>query len=149
MRALLPRPLVIACRIHQVAYVENLKPLAPIELLNGSDQADVAFLDQIDEVEAAARVSLRDRYDESQIGADERCFGLGAGFDLVCEMSNLARSQPGFGGEYCRRSGAGLDGACQAHLIVGVQENVVRHLVEVYPNGIGRVRSRYTSCHMP
>lgn len=34
---------VIACRIHQVASVENLKPPLVVELLNGTHQAEVAL----------------------------------------------------------------------------------------------------------
>ena len=43
---------VIAWRIHQVAYVENLKTLPPVELLDSTDQPEVAFLDQVEEVDA-------------------------------------------------------------------------------------------------
>jgi len=38
-------------RIHHVAYVENLKPRPPVELLDGAHQAERAFLDQIGEVD--------------------------------------------------------------------------------------------------
>ena len=58
---------VIAWRIHHVAYVENLKPFVVVELLDRPDQADVAFLDQVEQRHAAADVLLGDRHDQPQV----------------------------------------------------------------------------------
>ena len=57
---------VMAWRIHQVAYVENLNPFV-VELLDRPNEADVALLDEVQEGHAAADVLLRDRHDQPQV----------------------------------------------------------------------------------
>ena len=64
-------PRLIACRIHQVAYVENLKPLRQSNLLDRVDQAQVALLDKIEKGQLRGLVPLGDRDDETQVGVDE------------------------------------------------------------------------------
>ena len=58
---------VMAWRIHHVAYVENLIALTVVELLNRTDQADVAFLDQVQQRHPAADVLFRHRNDEAKV----------------------------------------------------------------------------------
>src|SRR5262249_1702292 len=53
----------------------ELEAPAPVELLDGANQAEVALLDQVEQGEAAAGVALGDRDDESQVGLDERILG--------------------------------------------------------------------------
>ena len=48
----------------------ELVALAVVELLDGADQAERAFLDQVEEGEAAAEVALGDRDDEAEVGLD-------------------------------------------------------------------------------
>ena len=60
-----------ACRIHQTAYVENLKPAAMVELSRRPDQPDVPFLDQVREGESEIAVVLRDRHHQLQVVLDE------------------------------------------------------------------------------
>ncbi|HEX9351062.1 MAG TPA: hypothetical protein VF877_07310, partial [Gaiellaceae bacterium] len=48
----------------------ELKALAIVELLDRTDQPERAFLDQVEEREAAAEVPLRDRDDEPEISLD-------------------------------------------------------------------------------
>ena len=50
-------PRLMACLIHHVAYVENLKPF-PVELVHGMDQAEVALLDQVEEGQLRGLVPL-------------------------------------------------------------------------------------------
>ena len=45
----------------------ELVALAVVELLDGADQAERAFLDQVEEAEAAAEVALGDRDDEAEV----------------------------------------------------------------------------------
>ena len=66
---------VIAWRIHQVAYVENLKPFDVVELLHGPDQAEVALLDQVEEQHPPAHVPLGDRDHEAQVRLDQLPLG--------------------------------------------------------------------------
>ena len=46
------------------------RPLAAVELANGPNQADVALLDEVGEVETSTLVLLGDGYDEQQVGPD-------------------------------------------------------------------------------
>ena len=55
----------------------ELVAAAPVELLDGADQAEVALLDQLREVHRGAPGELRrDRDHEAQVGADEVVEGL-------------------------------------------------------------------------
>ncbi len=54
----------------------ELVATAVLELVDGLHQADVALLDQIQELQTTVRVLLRDRNDETQIGFDEFALGL-------------------------------------------------------------------------
>src|SRR5437773_972774 len=45
----------------------ELVALAVVELLHGTDQAERALLDQVEEAQAAAQVALGDRDDEAQV----------------------------------------------------------------------------------
>src|SRR5690606_15464901 len=54
----------------------ELEALAPVELLDGVHQAEVALLDQVEERQARRLVLLRDRDDEAQVGLHERRLGL-------------------------------------------------------------------------
>src|SRR6266498_293582 len=46
-----------------------------VELVDGLHEADVAFLDHVEELQAAVRVLLPDRHDEAQVGLDQRRLG--------------------------------------------------------------------------
>jgi hypothetical protein len=43
--------------------------------------------------------------------------------------------------------GAGFDESGEADLVFGSQEHVFRYLVEIYPDGVGRPRSRCPPRH--
>ena len=49
--------------------MENFQPLAPVELLDGADQADRALLDEVEEGQALVAVALGDRDHEAQVRA--------------------------------------------------------------------------------
>ena len=49
----------------------ELVAAAPVVLLDGAHEADVALLDEIEEEHAAADVALRDRHHETQVGLDQ------------------------------------------------------------------------------
>ena len=68
---------VIACRIHHVAYVLNLKPFCS-RTFDRTDEADVALLDEVQEAHAAADVLLRDATDQAQVGLGQALAGIGA-----------------------------------------------------------------------
>ena len=48
----------------------------PFEFVDGLHQTDVAFLNQIEELQSAVRVFLGDRNDQTQVGFDQFAFGL-------------------------------------------------------------------------
>ena len=55
----------------------ELETLAPVELLDGTNQSEVAFLDEIEEVDArGVGVATSVGNDESEIGREERILGL-------------------------------------------------------------------------
>src|ERR1700730_8014271 len=54
---------------------------APLEFIDGLHQADVALLDQVQELQAAIGIFFRDGNDQAQVGFDQFLFGLfGFGF---------------------------------------------------------------------
>src|SRR5260370_38482201 len=62
-----------------------------LELVYRFDQADVAFLDEIEELQAAIGVFLRNRDDQAQVGLDHFRFGLvGLTLALLHPASNSA-----------------------------------------------------------
>src|SRR6185312_6178076 len=66
----------------------------PVELLDGPDQAERSFLDQVEEGEALVSVVLRDRDDEAQVRLDH--VGLGtevAALDALRELHLLRCSE--------------------------------------------------------
>ena len=54
----------------------ELEALLPVELLDGADETKVAFLDQVKEEHAAARVALGERDHKSQVGFQQVVLGL-------------------------------------------------------------------------
>ena len=67
-----------------------MKPLAPVELLDGADQPDHALLDQVEQREAVPLVALRDRDDEPQVRVDHPVLRrLVAALDLLRELDLL------------------------------------------------------------
>src|SRR6266566_710898 len=48
----------------------------PLEFVHGLHQADVAFLNQVEELQAAVGVLLGDGYDQAEVGFDQFLFGL-------------------------------------------------------------------------
>ena len=52
-----------------------MKPRRIVELLHGADQADIAFLDQVEERHAAADVLLGHAHDQAAVGLDQVFLG--------------------------------------------------------------------------
>ena len=67
---------VMACRIHQVAYVLNLKPFVVVELFHGLDQPQVPFLDQIQEQHAPAHIPFGNADHQTQVGFGQTFLGI-------------------------------------------------------------------------
>ena len=72
----------------------ELVPPAPVELLDGADEPQRAFLDQVEERQALVAVVLGDRDDEAQVRLDHPLLGGPvAGLDPLGELDLLLRGQ--------------------------------------------------------
>ena len=68
----------------------ELVAAAPVEFLDGADQPERAFLDQVEEGEALVAVVLRDRDDEAEVGLDHPLLrGVVAALDQLRERDLL------------------------------------------------------------
>ena len=77
----------------------ELEALAPVELLDGVDQAEVALLDEIAEGQTRPLVLPGHGNDQPQVGVDELGGGVGGGGDLLPQLPallgrQLARPRP-------------------------------------------------------
>src|SRR5271166_2168403 len=77
---------------------------AVFELVDGLHQADVAFLNQVEELQAAVGVLFRDRNHETEVGLDQLALGLlrvhVALDDLALRALDLLEQQAGFDFEF-------------------------------------------------
>src|SRR5205085_4347358 len=72
----------------------ELVAAAPVELLDGADQAERALLDQVEERQALIAIVLGDRDDQPQVRLDHRLLGLHvAALDLLRELDLLGGVQ--------------------------------------------------------
>src|SRR5918997_233309 len=72
----------------------ELEAEAPVELLDGADQPEVPFLDQVQEGDASLRVVTRDRHHEPKIRLDQlRLGGLVSGVLAAGKLTLLLRGQ--------------------------------------------------------
>ena len=72
----------------------ELEPLAPVELLDGVHQAQVAFLDQVQEGQPGGLVLLSDGHHQAQVGLDERLGRLVAVADQATQLALAGRGHP-------------------------------------------------------
>src|SRR5450830_217128 len=93
----------------------ELVAFAVVELLDGADEAEVAFLDEIQEQHASAHVALGDGHDEAQVGLDELALGVHV---------------------------AALDALGQRHLFFGREERYLADLLEIHAHGVVGERLR-------
>src|SRR5438105_2535080 len=72
----------------------ELVAAAPVELLDGANQAERAFLDQVEERQPLVAVVLGDRDDETQVRLDHRLLRLAVtALDPLCELDLLRGGQ--------------------------------------------------------
>ena len=73
----------------------ELEALAPVELLDGVHQAEVALLDEVEQRQSGRLVLLGDRHDEAQVRLHERALGVVADADaLAAVRASWWRSDP-------------------------------------------------------
>jgi len=95
---------------------ELVAPLV-LELVDGLHETDVAFLDEVEELQPPVRVLLGDAHDEPQVGLDELALGgaglLFAGLDGLDDLPEVRRGEPRLGLDALE----GLSGLLEALLV--------------------------------
>src|SRR5688572_5368685 len=88
----------------------ELVPAAIFELVDRLHQADVAFLNQVEELQTAVGVFLRNRHDETEVGFDQLLLRL---FGLHLAAINRVEGRPQMLGALLELVGAHLDRGAQ------------------------------------
>ncbi len=95
------------------------------------DQAEVAFLDDVEQRQARALVLLRDRHDEAQVRVHELTMRFFALTDLPLQPALLGGSQLLRGLEAFGRGSAGLDRLGETDLVVLGEEVVATDVFQI------------------
>ena len=83
----------MCCRITTL-HMWRAYPLSVVEALDSLEKAQVAFLDQIEELETSSNKLLRNADHETEVRLDERTFGiLITGFNRLCKSDFLCCRQ--------------------------------------------------------
>ena len=111
----------------------ELETLAPVELLDGVHEAEVALLDEVEQRQTRGLVLLRDRHHEAQVRLDELTLGF---FALTSGTAAARASSPAVSSlppavELFDRLVAGLDGLRESNLVVLRQQCVLPDVGEV------------------
>ena len=109
----------------------ELEALAPVELLDGVHQAEVALLDQVEQRQARGLVLLGDRHHQAQVRLHERALGVLALAGGAAQLALLGGGELAAGVEHRAARVAGLDGLRQADLVVFGQQRVLPDVGEV------------------
>src|SRR5664280_2889181 len=116
----------------------ELVALGVVELLDRTDEAQVALLDEVQKEHAAAGVALRERDDESEVGLEEvvlRTTPVDGDPLVVLDVRRLDRArvvEPLVGEQ------PGFDPLRELDLLLRVEERDLADLLEVVLDGIGR-----------
>ena len=120
----------------------ELVALGVVELFDGADEAEVAFLDEVEEGHAAAGVALGEGDDQTQVRLQQVVLGplavprdphqvaVHVGAELLLAL--VRRAQPLAGVE------PGLDPLGQLDLLLRVEQRNLADLLEIGPDGVGR-----------
>ena len=118
-----------------------------VELVDRPHQAEVALLDQVEQLHAPADVALGDAHDEAQVGLDQLALG-----PLAVAARPASRLRVSTSGEHLAGLGglvdaggpevALLDQLGQAALVVAGQQVDLADLAEVHAHAVGRQRRR-------
>ena len=115
----------------------ELEALAPVELVDGVLEAEVALLDEVEQVHAPGQgVAAGDAHHEAQVGPDEPVLGRGGSGHVTAQLgAALAGIEPGTGRH------ALLDDLRELSLLGRVQQRHGADLVEVLADGIAHCAS--------
>ena len=126
----------------------ELEALAPVELLDGVHQAEVALLDEIEQGQSRRLVLLGDRHDQAQVRLDELALGLfalaggAAQFALACRCDGLAALV-----ERGDRLVARLDRLRESYLVLLGEQGVLPDIGEVETDEVFVVSFDAIFCH--
>ena len=109
----------------------ELEPFAPVELLDRVNQAQVPFLDEVEERELGGLVFLGDGDHETQVGLDERLGRDVAVADQSAQLTLAGGGDPLGFVQLDPGVAAGLDGLGQAGLAVLGEQGMLADVVEV------------------
>ena len=109
----------------------ELEALAPVELLDGVHQPEVALLDQVEQRQAGRLVLLGDRHHEAQVRLDELALGLLALAGGAAQLTLLGRGELLARVELCDRFVAGFDGFRETYLVVFGEQRVLPDVGQV------------------
>src|SRR5262249_6013312 len=126
----------------------ELEGLAPVELLDRVHQAEVPFLDEVEEGQARRLCRLRERADEPQVGLHERALGVVALARRAAELTLLGGGEVLAGGEKVAARGvAVLDLLRQANLVVLREQRILPDIGQIEPDEIFLVPLDSLLCH--
>ncbi len=116
----------------------ELEALAPVELVDGVLEAEVALLDEVEELHARGEgVAAGHAHDQAEVGPDEAVLGGVGGPDGLADLSALLA-----GLETLAGLDAGLDDLGELALLLGGEQRHEADLVEVLTYGITHGISR-------
>jgi hypothetical protein len=97
----------------------ELEALPPIELLDSPDEAQIAFLDQVEQVKPPARVPLGNGDDQAKVAPDELLLGVIGLSDEPDQLDAAILIDVRPGGQFLFGSMTTFDSACEANLVLG------------------------------
>ena len=116
----------------------ELEALGVVELLDRTDQTEVALLDQVEEEHAAAGVALGQRDHEAQVGLEQVVLGPTTVDDDPVELLTDLLGDATALGELLLGEQAGLDALGQLDLLTGGEQRDLADLLEVVLDRVGR-----------
>ncbi len=109
----------------------ELEALAPVELLDGVDQAEVAFLDQVGEGQARPLVLAGYGYDKPKVGVDELGCGVIASGDGLAKVAFGTRCQASSSLQLLASCLGTLDDLPEAHFVCLGKQRKAPGLIQV------------------
>jgi len=127
----------------------ELEALAPVELLHGPDEAQVALLYEVEKIEAVARVALCYRNDETEVGADELGFGLVCLVNRPEDLGPLGRSELGTVVDLSLCLAPKFHGSGKTDFVLGREQLMCSDRIEVEADAVGQRGSVSQSLYQP
>ena len=115
----------------------ELEALGVVELFDGADEAEVAFLDEVEEEHAAAGVALGEGDYESQVGFEQVVFGSLAVVDDPAHGLLEVLVHVGVFGELVFGVEACFDAHGEVDFLLCVEQGDLADLLEVVLDGVG------------